>query len=63
MEQLFDLRNGLNGVKKEDELLHETPSKKNTDPFRNDPYGDVIITVNEMRMWASGKLIRPRSLL
>lgn len=63
MEQMFNQLGALNGIEKKNDHPREASPINSSDPFRNDPYADVIITVNEMRMWASGKVIRPRSLL
>ncbi len=63
MEQLFNQSGAHNGSESKNERPREASTINSDDPFRNDPYAGVIITVNEMRMWASGKLIRPRSLL
>lgn len=49
-KSIQDIADGLSG-------------SKSINHTAKDPYADVIITTNEMRMWASGKVFRPRSLL
>ncbi len=44
-------------------VVEGLPGSKSINHTAKDPYADVIITTNEMRMWASGKVFRPRSLL